>query len=129
MQARVVEACVESALLFDCHVRVWHVREIKELQQFMDRIYRYIWSRKTKPPLIQMEEEGKRMEDLWAELGIKSIRWKVEKRILERIGHIMRMEDWRMTKAATLGWLEDLESWEKPRGKRKKTILPNDLYL
>ena len=28
-----------------------------------------------------------------------------------------------MTKAATLGWLEDLESWEKPRGKRKKTIL------
>ena len=25
-QARVIEACVETALLFDCQVRVWHIR-------------------------------------------------------------------------------------------------------
>ena len=123
MQARVVEACVESTLLFDCHVRVWYVKELKKLQKFMDQIYRYIWSRKTKPPTMQMEEEGKRMQDLWAELGVKSIRWKVEKRILERIGHVMRMEDGRMTKAVILGWMEELEGRAKPSGRRRKTIL------
>ena len=111
-QARVVEACVESALLFDCHVRVWQVKEIKRLQSFMDKIYRYIWSRKTKPPLIQMQEENKNMTDVWKDLGVKSIRWKIEKRVLERIGHVMRMEDDRMTKAVTLGWMKELEKYD-----------------
>ena len=58
MQARVVEVCVESALLFDCQVRVWQVRELNRMQRFLDRIYRHVWSKKTKPPLIQMQEEG-----------------------------------------------------------------------
>ena len=31
-QARIFEACVESALLFDCHTRVWYVKETKQLQ-------------------------------------------------------------------------------------------------
>ena len=75
--------------MFDCHVRVWYVKEIKQQQKFMDRLYRYIWSRKTKPPTRLMEEEGKTMEDVWVELRIKSLRWKIEKRILERIGHVI----------------------------------------
>ena len=41
---------MESALLFDCLVRVWCVGELKRMQSFMDRIYRYVWSRKMKPP-------------------------------------------------------------------------------
>ena len=62
------------------------------------------------------------MEDVRRSLGVKSIRWKVEKRILERIGHVMRMEDDRMTKAAVLGWVTELEKWQKPRGRRRKTL-------
>ena len=42
IQARVVEACVESTLLFDCQTRTWQQREIKKLQSSMDRKYRYI---------------------------------------------------------------------------------------
>ena len=123
MQARIVETCVESALLFDCHTRVWYVSELKRLQKFMDRKYRYVWSRKTKPPLIQMEEEGKKMEDVRAELGVKSVRWKVEKRALERLGHVMRMDDSRMTKAVCLGWMGELEKHDKASGKSRKTVL------
>ena len=123
MQARVVEACVETALLFDCQVRVWYVREVNRLQRFMDRIYRYIWSRKTKPPLIQMQEEMKNMFDVRRELGVSTVRWKLEKRVLERVGHVLRMDDSRMTKACILGWMEELENFDKPRGRRRKTVL------
>ena len=53
---------------------------------------------------------------------MRSLRWKIEKRILERIGHVMRMDDNRMTKAAALGWMKELEKFEKPKGRRRKTI-------
>ena len=123
MQARVVEVCVESTLLFDCQVRVWYVGELNRMQRFMDRIYRYVWSRKTKPPLIQMQEEQKNMFDVRKELGVSTVRGKVEKRVLERIGHVMRMDDERMTKICVLGWMEELENFEKAPGRRRKTIL------
>ena len=122
MQARVVEACVESCLLFDCQVRVWQVKEMKKLQSFVDRCYRFVWSRKTGPPLMQMEREKKNMADVRKELGVRSLRWKIEKRVLERIGHVMRMSDSRMTKAVILGWMKELERWEKPKGRRRKTV-------
>ena len=121
-QAKVVEACVESALLFDCHVRVWHVREIRRLQSFMDRCYRYIWGNKRQPPLLQMQAEQKNMYDVRKELGVQSVRWKIEKRVLERIGHVFRMEDWRVTKACVLGWMAELERYDKPVGRGRKTI-------
>jgi hypothetical protein len=122
-QARVVEACVESTMLFDCQARTWQVAEVKRMQSVMDKMYRYIWSRKTKPPLIQMQEEGKNMIDVRTDLGVKSMRYKVEKRCLERVGHVMRMEDNRMVKAVTLGWMEDLERVPKKKGKKRKTVL------
>ena len=56
-------------------------------------------------------------------LKVKSVRWKVEKRVLERIGQVMRMEDERMTKAVVLGWMEDLEKWDKKPGRTRKTVL------
>ena len=34
----------------------------------------------------------------------------------------MRMSDKRMTKAVTLGWLQELENWEKPKGRKRKTV-------
>ena len=123
VQARVVEACVESTLLFDCQARTWQLREVKQLQQSMDRKYRHIWSNKREPPLIQMQREGKNMYDVRRELGVRSVRQKIEKRVLERIGHVMRMEDTRLVKASVLGWWEELESWEKVPGKKRKTVL------
>ena len=123
MQARIVEACVESTMLFDCQTRTWQQRDLKKLQTVMDRQYRYIWSRKTMPPLMQMQQDGVNMQDIRNELGIKSLQWKVEKRVLERIGHVMRMDDSRQVKAAVLGWMEDLENYEKRPGKKRKTIL------
>ena len=123
MQAKIVESCVESTLLFDCAVRTWRVGEIKKLQQCMDKKYRYIWSRRNGPPLIQMQQEHKNMFDVRRELGVKSVRYKIEKRVLERIGHVMRMEDDRMVKAAVLGWLEDLEPLPKLPGRKRKTLL------
>ena len=35
--------------------------------------------------------------------------WKIERRVLERIGHVMRMENDRLPKAVVLGWWEGLE--------------------
>ena len=70
-----------------------------------------------------MQQEGVNMQDIRSDFGIKSMRWKIEKRCLERIGHIMRMEDDRLVKAVTLGWLEDLEGKEKLPGRKRKTVL------
>ena len=123
MQARIVEACVESTLLFDCQVRTWQIGEMKQLQKTIDRMYRNIWSRKYCPPLIQMQQEQKNMQDIRNELGVKSVRLKIEKRVLERIGHVLRMEDDRTVKAVTLGWFEDLEDKDKLPGKKRKTII------
>ena len=63
------------------------------------------------------------MQNIRNELGVKTVRLKVEKRVLERIGHVMRMDDDRTVKAVTLGWLEDLENHEKRPGKKVKTVI------
>ena len=63
------------------------------------------------------------MEDVRRELGVKSVRWKVEKRVLERIGHVMRMEDGRLVKSAVLGWWDELEDVNRVPGRRRKTVL------
>ena len=122
MQARVYEACVESALLFDCATRMWYAKDFKKLQQFSDRCLRYIWSSKNEPPLREMQRKGVNMQDIRNEVKIKTVRWKVEKRVWERMGHIMRMEEGRTTRVAALGWLEVLEEGEKTKGRKRKTV-------
>ena len=42
---------------------------------------------------------------------------------MERKGHVMRMEDDRIMKAAVLGWIEVLEGVQKMKGKKRKTVL------
>lgn len=123
MQARVIEACIESTLLFDCQTRTWQVGEVKRLQSTVDRFYRYAWSRRNMQPLRQMQAESKNMQDIRNELGIKSVRYKIEKRVLERIGHVCRMKDERLVKAVTLGWMRELEGLDKVPGKKRKTLL------
>lgn len=122
-QARVAEACVESSLLYDCQARMWYKKEIDRMQRWMDKCYRYVWSDRNGPPLRQMEARGVNMWDVRRMLGVKSLRWKIEKRVLERIGHVVRMGNERLTKAAVFGWYEGLEGTEKMRGKKRKTVL------
>ena len=108
VQARVVEASVESSVLFDCPARTWRVKEIQWLQSLVDRAYRYIWSNKKKLPLVQIQQEGVNMVDVREALGVKSLRWKIEKQVYESIGHVLRMEDGRLVKALVFGWLKNL---------------------
>ena len=95
------------------------------MQVFMDRCYRFVWSRRSRPPLMRMQEEGKKMEDVRRELGVQSVRWKVEKRVLERIGHVLRMEDGRLVKGVVLGWWDKLEEVPRVLGRRRsrKTMI------
>ena len=71
----------------------------------------------------KMQEDGVNMQDVRNKLEIKTLRWKIEKRVLQRIGHVFRMKDDRLVKNITLGWLEDLENYAKIPGKKKKTVL------
>ena len=72
----------------------------------MDKYYSYVWRKKNAgPTLWQMKLRNTSYPSMRESLSIKSIRMKIEKRSLERIGHVMRMEDTRLTKKITLGWL------------------------
>ena len=87
----------------------------------MDRCYRYVWSDRNGEPLRQMEARGVNMQDVRSAIGVKSVRWKIEKRVLERIGHVVRMENDRLVKAFVFGWYEGLEGLDKRgvgRGRR-----------
>ena len=39
-----------------------------------------------------MQARGENMYDVRRMLGVKTIAWKIEKRVLERIGHVVRMK-------------------------------------
>ena len=62
------------------------------------------------------------MQDIRNILNLKSIRCKIEKRTLERLGHVLRMSNERTTKIAVLGWLGSLEEHPK-RPERKRNTL------
>ena len=123
IQARVVQCCVESGLLFEAHIRTWKNSELKYLQSWIDRCYRHVWSSKSRPPLIELQEKGVNMLDIRNQLNIKSIRWKIEGRTLRQLGRVMRMDDKRLTKIACLGWLNDLQTLTKCPGKKTNTNL------
>ena len=63
------------------------------------------------------------MQDIRNILGVKSLRVKIETRVLQRIGHVFRLEDSSLVKNVTLGWLKDLEEDPKNLGKKRKTPL------
>ena len=70
-----------------------------------------------------MAQEHKNMQDIRNIINVRSIRYKIEKRVLERIGHVMRMDHSREVKVAVLGWNKMLEHVPKTPGKKRKTIL------
>ena len=120
-QAIIVQTCVEAGLLFDAAVRPWYKSEINEMPQWIDRRYRYVWINKKEPPLITMERTHTEMQDICNQLNIKTLQWNIEKRILQRIGHVLRMDSARPVEAAVLGWSPALETIPKERTKTRTT--------
>ena len=52
---------------------------------------------------MRMQEEHRNMYDVRSAQKVKSLRLKMEKRALERLGYAMIMKDNRITKRITLG--------------------------
>jgi len=75
-QAKVVELCVESTGLFNCSIRPWHTAEIRKLQRYVDKLYRYVWSDKKKQPLREMQEKRVNMFQVRKTLGVGSLEMK-----------------------------------------------------
>ena len=63
------------------------------------------------------------MQNVRTSLNIRSVEWKIEKRVLERIGHILRKENDKLIKIAVSGWMKELEGLDKRPGKKRKTVL------
>ena len=102
-QGRIIQACVEISLLYDCQARVWYKRDVNKLQRWMDKCYRYVWSDRNGEPLRQMAEKHKNSTDVRRSLGIKSVEWKIKRKVLEKNGQVMRMENDRLTMAEEFG--------------------------
>ena len=62
------------------------------------------------------------MADIRKTLKVSTIRNKIEKAHLMRMGHILRMSDDRIVKQAVLGWNQDLENLHKSRKKRQTMV-------
>ena len=62
------------------------------------------------------------MADIRKELKVSTIRNKIEKAHLLRLGHILRMSDDRLVKQAVLGRNQDLEDLHKSWRKRQTTV-------
>ena len=69
-----------------------------------------------------MQKQGINMADIGKVLKASTIRNKIEKAHLMRMGHILRMSDDRLVKQAVLGWNQDLEDLRKSRKKKQKTM-------
>ena len=55
----------------------------------------------------QMQDVGINMFGIRHQLGVRSIRCQIEKRVMQRIGHVLHMENTRLTKIAVIGWIKD----------------------
>ena len=62
------------------------------------------------------------MKDVRTRMGVKLLSWKIEKRMVERIGHVMRMVNERMVKVVVLGWYGKLEDVGQVPGMMRKTV-------
>ena len=92
------------------------------MQTFVDKKCKYIWSKKNGEPLRQMQKQGINMADIRKELEVSTIRNKIEKAHLMRMGHILRLSGDRLVKQAVLGWNQDLEDLHKSRKKQQTTL-------
>ena len=68
----------------------------------MDKCWWYALSNRNGELLRQMQMRGENMYDVRVRLGVKSLQFKIEKRVLERVEHAMRMKNESLTKVAVL---------------------------
>ena len=106
-QALVVQAVEESTTLFDCMVHTWTATEIQKMQSVPDNAYRWIWNHKRGLAKLRMQKEHVDAYEIRGQLGIASMRTKIETRTLSRIGHILHMPNERPTKRIILGTWEN----------------------
>ena len=81
----------------------------------LDEAYRYMVYENKGPVTIQMETEKVNMFGIRKLLGIKSLRAKIERRSLQRMGHVLRMPNGRFTKKVHLGWYRRKEGKQESR--------------
>ena len=81
-----------------------------------------IWGSGNKEPLKGMEEKHVNMWDVRRQLGVKSIRTKIEIAHLKSIGHVLRLPDDRLVKRMVLGWNAKLEGLTKARRRQQTTL-------
>ena len=117
------EACVEGTMLFNVAVRPFLAREIKSIQRFCGKKYRYIWRDRKGEPLRQMQEYGVNMADVRNQLQESPVRTKIEVAHLIRMGHILRLPDESLVQKALLGWFAKLEGKTKSE-KKTRMIIP-----
>ena len=96
-------------MLFDSSVRPCTATDIKKLQKFADRAYRYKRNNGKLRALIRMQEEKINSFEIRRQRQIDSMRTKIEIIALERLGHILRMLDRTMVKKVAL------RLWERER--------------
>ena len=53
------------------------------------------------------------MQDVRNHMGIRSLHLNIEKRVMKRMGHVLRTPDERPTKIAVMGWFAELENGKK----------------
>ena len=102
-RALIVQAVVDSTMLFDSSARAWAASEVAKFQSVPDRAYRFIWNDGRGLPLIRMQRESINMFRIRNGLQISSVRTKVEIRALERAAHVMRMPNSRLSKQVVFG--------------------------
>ena len=79
-----------------------------------------MWSTRNGKPFRQMEARGVNMQNVRI---VKSIRWKSEKRVFERIDHVIRMEINRMVNGMVLQGCEGVKGKEKNMGCKTRPVL------
>ena len=66
-----------------------------------------------KQPLREMQDKRVNMFQVRKTLEVGSLEMKIEKRILERIGHVSRMKNDRIVEQIALGWHVTLKDQRK----------------
>ena len=113
----IVQAVVESTMLFDCSARAWSPTDLQKMQSMLDTCYRFVWNDGRGLPKLRMQREGTNSFEIRRQLGVQAIRTKLETRGLERIGHVLRMPNERTTKRVILGrWNAEREEEGQLKG-------------
>ena len=121
-QALVLDTFVDSTMLFNCNRRPFYKSKVKQLQKAIDKRYRLIWGNGNKDPLRKIKEKHVNMWDVRYQLGVDSIRTKIEIAHLRRIGHVLHLPDDRLLKGMVLGWNAELEGLTKAKGRQQTTL-------